>query len=82
MNYKDVVHERDGVCQHCGTKGSSKNKLTVHHIKPKCHGGSNTPQNCILLCWNCHCALHKREGYPSGKKGHAGNGKRFGKGRR
>jgi len=63
-NYKAVVHARDVVCQNCG---SSKN-LTVHHIIPKCRGGSNTPENCILLCRDCHRALHEGEGYPHGNK--------------
>ena len=63
-NYKAVVHARDVVCQICG---SSKN-LSVHHIVPKCQNGPNTPENCILLCMDCHRALHQQEGYPHGNK--------------
>lgn len=67
-NYKQQVKERDRVCQHCGTKGSRRNRLTVHHIVPKCHGGPNTTDNCILLCRKCHNEYHKRNGYPTPKK--------------
>lgn len=59
-DYKAVVHERDKVCVYCGTSS----RLTVHHVQPKCQGGANTPQNCILLCQSCHRALHSQQGYP------------------
>ena len=67
MDYKKEVHERDVVCQHCGCKGSKGNILTVHHIKPKCQGGPNTAENCILLCEECHRAYHMQNGYPHGR---------------
>ena len=63
-DYKRIVHARDIVCRQCGTSSN----LTVHHIIPKAHGGPNTPENCILLCRNCHKRLHESEGYPSSGK--------------
>ena len=60
-NYKQVVRNRDKVCQICGTAGSKDNPLTVHHIVYKRLGGSNTPENCELLCWNCHKRLHEQD---------------------
>ena len=59
--YKEVVRNRDKVCQICGTAGSKDNPLTVHHIVYKRLGGSNTPENCELLCWNCHKNLHSQD---------------------
>jgi 5-methylcytosine-specific restriction endonuclease McrA len=59
--YKEVVRNRDKVCQICRTSGSKDNPLTVHHIVYKRLGGSNTPENCILLCWNCHKRLHEQD---------------------
>jgi len=67
-DWKQVVHERDKVCQICGTQGSKNNPLTVHHIKPKCQGGPNTPENGILYCKNCHHDYHKQQGFPSRSK--------------
>jgi 5-methylcytosine-specific restriction endonuclease McrA len=64
VDYKRIVHARDKVCLSCG----SSNRLTVHHVKPKCQGGPNTPENCILLCQICHRNLHKSEGYPTGRR--------------
>lgn len=47
---KIYVWARDkGSCQKCGAEGSD-----VHHIIPLGQGGSDTPKNCILLCWLCH----------------------------
>ena len=66
--WKLVVHERDKVCQDCGTTGSKNNPLTVHHIKPKCQGGANSPENGKLLCKNCHRWYHETNGYPHGNK--------------
>ena len=59
--YKELVRNRDKVCQICGTVGSKDNPLTVHHIVYKRLGGSNTPENCILLCWNCHKKIHEQD---------------------
>ncbi len=67
-DWKQVVHERDKICQICGTKGSKDNPLTVHHIKPKCQGGPDTPENGILYCKICHHSYHKSNGYPHGNK--------------
>ena len=33
--------------------------LPVHHIIYKCKGGTNSLENCVLLCRNCHRELHK-----------------------
>jgi len=68
LNYKEIVRRRDKVCQYCGTKGGKGNKLTVHHIKPRCQGGLSVPENCILLCTKCHRELHKENGYPTKKR--------------
>lgn len=66
-NYKVIVHERDVVCKFCGCEGSKGNPLTVHHVIPRCQHGPNTPENCILLCANCHRECHEESGYPNGK---------------
>jgi 5-methylcytosine-specific restriction endonuclease McrA len=62
--YKKVVRERDGYkCVDCGTKGSKNNPLTVHHKKPKCFFPrlAHDPNNCELLCTQCHRKRHKEE---------------------
>jgi len=61
--YKEVVRNRDKVCQICGTVGSKDNPLTVHHIVYKCRGGSNSPENLVLLCQRCHRNLHSQDRY-------------------
>lgn len=68
--FKDDVHARDVVCQHCGSRGSRNNILTVHHVIPKCQGGPNSSENCILLCQLCHRELHESQGYPHGSRKH------------
>jgi len=63
FNYKEIteelwqyVHTRDnGLCQICAKKGSE-----VHHIIFRSHGGTNAPNNLILLCYECHhVVIHK-----------------------
>lgn len=63
---KALVHARDKVCQRCGTKGSRRNKLEVHHILPrKTHPRLvNDTSNCELLCRKCHLEHHREVGYP------------------
>ena len=54
------VRRRDKVCQSCGAKGSTRNPLSVHHIKsvkeyPRL---VNDVENCVLLCAKCHAKVH------------------------
>lgn len=58
-NVKAYVLHRDGYqCQKCKTK---KGKLHVHHVVFKSNGGTNSPDNLIVLCSDCHDKLHKGE---------------------
>lgn len=52
QNTKGMVFWRDmGICRCCGIKA---NEYEIHHIKSRYQGGSDHPQNLILLCVNCH----------------------------
>lgn len=58
-NVKAYVLHRDGYqCQKCKTK---KGKLHVHHIVFRSNGGTNSPENLIVLCSTCHDRLHNGE---------------------
>lgn len=51
------ILERDGYrCQQCGIKPDRDFpvELNVHHIKPLSRNGSNTDENLIVLCKDCH----------------------------
>lgn len=51
-NIRKAVIFRDGCkCRECGKFNT---KLEVHHIKPRRLNGSNTLNNLITLCSNCH----------------------------
>lgn len=68
------VHERDpkvkawiiknakGKCECCGVDGFIKEDgsifLEVHHLRLLAENGSDTPQNAVALCANCHRKLH------------------------
>lgn len=59
---REQILERDNFrCQSCG----EDNHLQVHHIKHRCDGGNNSPDNLITLCEKCHYEMHKDE--PVGK---------------
>ena len=53
-----VLHRDNHQCQKCKTK---KGKLHVHHVVFKSNGGTNSPDNLIVLCSDCHDKLHKGE---------------------
>lgn len=54
-NFRQKVLWRDKyTCQKCG----SKDNLHAHHIRPKSKGGTDTVNNGISLCKDCHNALH------------------------
>ncbi|MET0623934.1 MAG: glycine--tRNA ligase, partial [Pyrinomonadaceae bacterium] len=40
-------------CRECKSRLRA-DKLEVHHIKPLSEGGTNTPDNLVLLCSNCN----------------------------
>ena len=53
-----ILHRDNYTCQHC--KGKLKDqKLHVHHIIFKSKGGTDKPDNLIVLCETCHDKLHK-----------------------
>jgi 5-methylcytosine-specific restriction endonuclease McrA len=49
-------------CIYCGSSA----KLRIHHIIPRFLGGKNVLSNLELVCFRCHCKLHKKipEVYP------------------
>lgn len=52
--YRKRARERgDGVCEMCGDDNGEQG-LHVHHIVPVLAGGSNHPDNLMLLCQPCH----------------------------
>jgi hypothetical protein len=57
-NIKSYVRHRDNYkCQICKKFiGNIKNE--VHHIKYRSQGGSDRPDNLILLCSKCHAKVH------------------------
>ncbi len=52
-----AVLERDLYqCQLCGTGG--ENRLQLHHVVYRSHGGSHERENLITLCFRCHMKVH------------------------
>jgi 5-methylcytosine-specific restriction endonuclease McrA len=48
-------YERDNWhCRSCNRTQS----LQPHHIKFRSHGGTDTLDNLVTLCWQCHRAVH------------------------
>jgi len=57
-NVKAFVLARDEhTCQIC-KQGKSGTKLHNHHIVFRCNGGTDSPDNLITLCLDCHEQLH------------------------
>jgi len=66
-NIKSYIRNRDNyTCQICKKKiANIRNE--VHHIIPKSKGGSNRPDNLILLCQDCHKKVHTGKAVCSSK---------------
>jgi hypothetical protein len=32
--------------------------VQAHHVERRVHGGTNTPDNLVWLCWFCHDRIH------------------------
>lgn len=47
-----------GVCEVCGWEPPQKKLLHTHHVIPLCHGGTNDPENLVVLCPNHHAVAH------------------------
>jgi len=45
-----IFHRDRWQCQRCGRK----QRLRLHHIIPRCWGGSNEERNLVTLCRGCH----------------------------
>jgi hypothetical protein len=55
---KDAITGVSIKCQ-CGCGRVARH---VHHIKPRCQGGTDHPNNILLLCQKCHVAHHSKQG--------------------
>lgn len=47
---------RRGKCAECGS--TDIGDLTAHHIIPRADGGSNRPDNILIVCRACHDRIH------------------------
>jgi predicted restriction endonuclease len=47
-------------CQRCLKKSNNGKGLSVHHIKPRDHGGIDDLSNLITLCEKCHDVVEIR----------------------
>lgn len=44
-------------------------KIEIHHIKPQSEGGSDTLENAIPLCFDCHADMRSYDAkHPKGTK--------------
>lgn len=59
---RQLVRERDGFkCCICGQPERKGFRLQLHHIKYRCHGGTNHPDNLMLVCPKCHRTIHEED---------------------
>ncbi len=49
-----VIRKYDFKCIYCKTEGSNNNYLTVDHVFPKGHGGTNAQNNLACCCRDCN----------------------------
>ncbi len=68
-----LMENKPKICVNCG----ATENIEIHHIVPLSMGGSNTPENVVYLCMECHYKAHganigryggKRSGRPKAEK--------------
>lgn len=68
-----IIKNAQGKCECCGIDGFIKEDetayLEVHHLRPLSENGSDTPQNVVALCANCHRKLHYAKNKKEVRKG-------------
>ena len=52
----EKIHERDNGCVLCSAWVNPLEK--IHHVVFRSHGGSDSVQNCVVLCLSCHRIAH------------------------
>jgi len=55
---KDLWREQSGICTVCGQRITKETGWNIHHLIHRVSGGSNRPENLILLHPNCHRQVH------------------------
>lgn len=55
---KDYIRSRDHYTCQCCHGDTGDKRLEVHHIQWRSHGGTNSPDNLVLLCKTCHDNVH------------------------
>lgn len=61
-----IRNEADGVCESCGEDAPFSRKgvpfLEVHHVRPLAEGGTDSVENAVAVCPNCHREMHLSDG--------------------
>jgi len=58
-DWKEDIRKAYGYsCWICG----SPYNLTIHHMRAKVHNGTNSKDNCVCWCEDCHRAYYKKFG--------------------
>lgn len=53
-----VLDRDDYRCQVCGW-GKELGGLHLHHVQFRSLGGDHESNNLVVLCWQCHTAVHQ-----------------------
>jgi len=58
---KEVKESQDYICPVCGKKCNDRT-MNIHHMRPKCKKGSNSKENAVGWCVECHRSYHEKHG--------------------
>jgi len=47
------LHAKGGLCVICGSRN-----VELHHVRFRSQGGSDVPENLVMLCSDCHLMIH------------------------
>lgn len=58
---REIKISQDCICPVCGKRCNDRT-MNIHHMRPKCKKGSNSKENTVGWCVECHRNYHKKHG--------------------
>lgn len=58
---KEIKISQNYICPVCGKRCNDRT-MNIHHMRPKCKKGSNSKENTVGWCVECHRSYHEKHG--------------------
>ena len=59
--FSNIWESQSGLCSTCKQRITLESKWDIHHIQPRCKGGSDNTSNLVMVHPNCHRQIHSQK---------------------